>query len=87
MFRSSVSATHLVTQVAGRCAVLSVRDYCTLRPTEVPEQDVYICESKYKDSDKVIMKFNKPMKVSIVAKMTNMVMPVTPCGSFSISTA
>ncbi|ELU08320.1 hypothetical protein CAPTEDRAFT_221993 [Capitella teleta] len=63
VFRSSVSATHIVSQIIRRCAVLSLKDFCTQRSTEIPEGDVYICESKYKDVEKVIMKFkDSPVK-------------------------
>ncbi|KAH3817110.1 hypothetical protein DPMN_118639 [Dreissena polymorpha] len=33
------------------------------RPTEVPESDVYICESKYQETEKTVRKLNKGLKV------------------------
>ncbi|KAK8745940.1 hypothetical protein OTU49_017190 [Cherax quadricarinatus] len=34
-----------VSDISGRCCVLDVKDYCSLRPTEISENDLYICES------------------------------------------
>jgi len=62
VFRSSMSATSSLAAVLGRCAVLTHREFCICRPTEVMEVDVYLCESKYKEGDRVIAKFNKPPK-------------------------
>ena len=33
------------------------------RPTEIPEHDVWLCESKYHEVDKNIRKLNKGLKV------------------------
>ncbi|CAF4306050.1 unnamed protein product, partial [Rotaria sp. Silwood2] len=37
----------LVENIIGKCSVLSLKHYCTYRLTEIPECDVYICESQY----------------------------------------
>ncbi|XP_066976704.1 protein polybromo-1 isoform X5 [Macrobrachium rosenbergii] len=34
-----------VSDISSRCIVLSQKDYCTFRPTEIREVDVYICEN------------------------------------------
>ncbi|XP_068230522.1 protein polybromo-1 isoform X3 [Palaemon carinicauda] len=34
-----------VSDISSRCVVLSQKDYCTFRPTEIREADVYICEN------------------------------------------
>ncbi|XP_064120961.1 protein polybromo-1-like isoform X6 [Macrobrachium nipponense] len=34
-----------VSDISSRCVVLSQKDYCTFRPTEIREVDVYICEN------------------------------------------
>ncbi|CAI9744411.1 protein polybromo-1-like isoform X6 [Octopus vulgaris] len=49
--------------VIGRCAVLHIKDYCSYRITEVPEQNVYICESKYLETERSIRKLAKGLKV------------------------
>jgi len=63
VIRNSKEQTVPATNIVGRCAVLSYKEYCTSRFTEIPENDVFVCESKCDDADKVIKKFNKPLKV------------------------
>lgn len=55
-----------LSNVIGRCAVMSLKEYCTCRFTEIPESDVYICDSKYSELDKIIKKFGKPLKVRVI---------------------
>ena len=38
---------------------MTFKDYCISRPTEVPEIDVYVCECKYVESEKLIRKITK----------------------------
>ena len=38
---------------------MTYKDYCISRPTEVPEIDVYVCECKYVESEKLIRKITK----------------------------
>ncbi|GAB0097679.1 polybromo [Sergentomyia squamirostris] len=40
--------------IVGRCSVLDYVEYTTCRPTEIPESDVYICESIYDELKKQI---------------------------------
>jgi len=63
VIRSSREQTFQASSVIGRCTVLSYKEYCTSRFTEVAETDVFVCESKYDDGDKSIKKFNKPFRV------------------------
>lgn len=37
--------------------VSSFKDYLSCRPTEVPEEDVLLCESRYFESEKQMKKF------------------------------
>lgn len=53
--RSCSDAIHL-------CSVLSSRDYCSCRYTQVDEADVYVCDSKFNEADRTFKKFNKPLK-------------------------
>ncbi|XP_011198605.2 protein polybromo-1 [Bactrocera dorsalis] len=46
--------------IVGRCAVLEYTDYISSRPTEIPECDVYICESVYDELRKSLRKLNTP---------------------------
>ncbi|XP_036370884.1 protein polybromo-1 isoform X2 [Octopus sinensis] len=58
--------------VIGRCAVLHIKDYCSYRITEVPEQNVYICESKYLETERSIRKLAKGLKkYSLSPKVTD----------------
>jgi len=63
VIRSSKEETVPSSSIVGRCAVLSYKEYCTSRFTEIPENDVFVCESKCDGTDKVIKKFGKPLKV------------------------
>uniref|UniRef100_F6Y9A9 HMG box domain-containing protein n=4 Tax=Ciona intestinalis TaxID=7719 RepID=F6Y9A9_CIOIN len=54
LFLSSIEDTVLMSDVTGKCMVLCGRDYTACRPTEMPEEDVYVYESKY--FDKIIKK-------------------------------
>ena len=64
VFLSAVEDTNPMTSIVDRCAVLSHREFCTERPTQVTEECVYLCESKYSEMEKSIKKFNKPLKVT-----------------------
>ena len=66
VFRSSIEDTNPMLSIQGKCAVLVHKDYCNSRPTEIHEQDVFICESKYMEAEKSIRKLAKSMKVSSV---------------------
>ena len=63
VFRSSTEQTSSSADIVGRCHVLNHKEYMTGRPTEVAETDIFICEAKYIESERVIKKFLKPMKV------------------------
>ena len=69
VFKSSVEDTNPMLSILGRCAVMYLKDFCTSRCTEVPEEDVYICESKYTEVDKNIRKIHK----SNLPKVANLV--------------
>ncbi|KRZ43249.1 Protein polybromo-1 [Trichinella pseudospiralis] len=46
LFAVEPSETFNGRSVIGRCAVLSLKDYCSSRPTEVNEADVFLCDSR-----------------------------------------
>ncbi|CAB1315070.1 unnamed protein product [Coregonus sp. 'balchen'] len=56
-----------MTCIIGKCAVSSFKEYLLCRPTEVPEEDILLCESRYIKSDKQ-MKFKGLKRFSISGK-------------------
>jgi protein polybromo-1 len=56
VFMSSIQDTNPMRSVIGRCAVLVPKDFVKWRPTEVFEDDVFVCERKYNESEKEIKK-------------------------------
>nr|CAB3264682.1 protein polybromo-1 [Phallusia mammillata] len=54
LFLSSVEDTFPIAEVVGKCLVMAHKDYCACRPTELPEKDIYLYESRY--ADKIIKK-------------------------------
>ncbi|GIY61633.1 protein polybromo-1 [Caerostris extrusa] len=62
VFLSSIEDTNPLLSVIGHCAVLEFKDYCTKRPTEIPEQDIYICESRYLEAERQIRRLSKGLR-------------------------
>ncbi|XP_078065919.1 protein polybromo-1 isoform X12 [Mustelus asterias] len=69
VFLSNVEETCTMTCVLGKCSVLSFKDYLSCRPTEVNENDVYICESRYNETDKQMKRFKGLKRFSLSAKI------------------
>ncbi|XP_032671562.1 protein polybromo-1 isoform X2 [Odontomachus brunneus] len=59
LFLSNVDGTHPIVAIVGKCAVLDYGDYICSRPTEIPEDDVYICESLYDESKNLMKKLSQ----------------------------
>ncbi|KAK0181294.1 hypothetical protein PV327_003587 [Microctonus hyperodae] len=59
LFLSTVDGTHPIVAIVGKCAVLDVSDYVCSRPTEIPEDDVFICESMYDEGKSIIRKLGQ----------------------------
>ncbi|CAH8496888.1 unnamed protein product [Schistosoma intercalatum] len=55
-------ATHALASATGKCYVMRPCDYSQARPTEIPEHDIYMCDSKYFETEKVIRKLKKGLK-------------------------
>jgi len=53
-FLSTISDSNPLLAVVGKCAVLEIKDYCTLRPTQVNEADVHLCESIYDEGKRLL---------------------------------
>ncbi|XP_051874243.1 protein polybromo-1 isoform X8 [Pristis pectinata] len=69
VFLSNVEETCTMTCVIGKCSVLSFKDYLSCRPTEVNENEVYICESRYNETDKQMKRFKGLKRFSLSAKI------------------
>lgn len=53
----------------GKCVVSSFKDYLSCRPTEVPEENVLLCESRYIESEKQMKKFKGLKRFSLSGKV------------------
>ncbi|XP_054286185.1 protein polybromo-1-like isoform X2 [Macrosteles quadrilineatus] len=54
VFLSTLEDTNSVNNIVGKCAVLEHGEYISCRPTEIPESDVYVCESQYDEARRSI---------------------------------
>eukprot|EP00731_Ephydatia_muelleri_P002754 Em0001g2754a len=72
LFMSNIQDTNPMRSIIGKCAVLFVNDYCKLRPTEVPEEDVFVCECRYNEVDKDIRRLKglRRLRLSYLARST-----------------
>ncbi|XP_021953815.1 protein polybromo-1 isoform X3 [Folsomia candida] len=57
IFQSSIEDTNPLLSICGKCCVLDLDEYIKMRPTEVPETDVYVCESLYDEARRQVKKF------------------------------
>ncbi|KAL5112565.1 Protein polybromo-1 [Taenia crassiceps] len=55
-------ATFSITSIKGKCFVMRPADFCIARPTSYREGDIFVCESKYFEDEKVIRKLKKGLK-------------------------
>ncbi|XP_060017602.1 protein polybromo-1 isoform X13 [Lagenorhynchus albirostris] len=69
VFLSNLEETCPMTCILGKCAVLSFKDFLSCRPTEIPENDILLCESRYNESDKQMKKFKGLKRFSLSAKV------------------
>ncbi|XP_063225388.1 protein polybromo-1 isoform X25 [Bacillus rossius redtenbacheri] len=59
VFLSTLEDTNPVENIAGKCAVLEHGEYISCRPTEIPEHDVYVCESLYDEARRQVRKLSR----------------------------
>ncbi|NXC43237.1 PB1 protein, partial [Penelope pileata] len=71
VFLSNLEETCPMTCILGKCAVLSFKDFLCCRPTEISENDVFLCESRYNESDKQMKKFKGLKRFSLSAKVVD----------------
>ncbi|XP_060060490.1 protein polybromo-1 isoform X23 [Erinaceus europaeus] len=71
VFLSNLEEACPMTCILGKCAVLSFKDFLSCRPTEIPENDILLCESRYNESDKQMKKFKGLKRFSLSAKVVD----------------
>ncbi|XP_068449464.1 polybromo 1, like isoform X5 [Clinocottus analis] len=69
VFLSQLEETLPMTCVTGKCMVSSFKDYLSCRPTEVSEEDILLCESRYIDTEKQMKKFKGLKRFSFSSKV------------------
>uniref|UniRef100_A0A7N6AKL2 Protein polybromo-1 n=1 Tax=Anabas testudineus TaxID=64144 RepID=A0A7N6AKL2_ANATE len=69
VFLSNLEETCPMTCIIGKCIVSSFKDYLSCRPTEVPEENVLLCESRYIESEKQMKKFKGLKRFSLSTKV------------------
>ena len=62
LLMSSIHDTNPMRSIQGRCAILDMQTYVKGRITEISETDVFVCESRYNEADKLIRRL-KGLKV------------------------
>lgn len=63
------SVNQICSHFTGKCVVSSFKDYLSCRPTEVPEENVLLCESRYIESEKQMKKFKGLKRFSLSGKV------------------
>ncbi|XP_051966928.1 protein polybromo-1 isoform X6 [Xyrauchen texanus] len=69
VFLSNLEESCPITCIAGKCTVSSFKDFLSCRPTEMAEDDVLLCESRYIESEKQMKKFKGLKRFSLSAKV------------------
>ncbi|XP_013864490.1 protein polybromo-1 [Austrofundulus limnaeus] len=69
VFLSNLEETCPMTCILGKCVVASFKEYLSCRPTEVPETNVLLCESRYIESEKQMKKFKGLKRFSLSGKV------------------
>ncbi|TNN84387.1 Protein polybromo-1 [Liparis tanakae] len=69
VFLSQLEETLPITCVTGKCMVSSFKDYLSCRPTEISEEDILLCESRYIDTEKQMKKFKGLKRFSFSSKV------------------
>ncbi|XP_069592933.1 protein polybromo-1 isoform X6 [Ranitomeya imitator] len=71
VFLSNLEEACPMTCILGKCGVLSFKDFLSCRPTEITENDVLLCESRYNESDKQMKRFKGLKRFSLSAKVVD----------------
>ena len=54
--------------VVGKCAVLELKDYTVLRPTQYTEVEVFVCESLFDEGKRLIRPLQGGLKKYVHSK-------------------
>jgi len=71
VFQAALEDCALIKNIVGKCCVLHIKEYCSSRPTEIPEQDIFINECKYQEADKTVKKQSKLKKYTLSPKVVD----------------
>uniref|UniRef100_A0A8C2JIU5 Protein polybromo-1 n=1 Tax=Cyprinus carpio TaxID=7962 RepID=A0A8C2JIU5_CYPCA len=71
VFLSNLEETCPMTCILGKCVVSSFKDFLSCRPTEYPEEDMLLFESRYIESEKQMKKFKALKRFSLSAKVVD----------------
>ncbi|XP_077385261.1 protein polybromo-1-like isoform X8 [Festucalex cinctus] len=69
VFLSNLEEACPMTCIIGKCVVSSFKEYLSCRPTEVPEENVLLCESRYIESEKQMKRFKGLKRFSSSGKV------------------
>ncbi|XP_070557674.1 protein polybromo-1-like isoform X3 [Ptychodera flava] len=69
VFLSSIEDTNPMRSISGKCAVFAFKDYISSRPTEISEDDVFVCEARYNEAERQIRKLKGLKKFSLANKV------------------
>ncbi|TRZ01822.1 hypothetical protein DNTS_026172 [Danionella cerebrum] len=69
VFLSNLEEPCPMSCIEGKCIVSSFKDYLSCRQTEMPEDDVLLCESRYIENEKQMKKFKGLKRFSLSAKV------------------
>ncbi|XP_057702350.1 protein polybromo-1-like isoform X1 [Corythoichthys intestinalis] len=69
VFLSNLEEACPMTCIIGKCVVSSFKEYLSCRPTEVPEENVLLCESRYIESEKQMKRFKGLKRFSLSGKV------------------
>eukprot|EP00794_Sanderia_malayensis_P006139 gene6139-6845_t len=67
-FQSNIEDTNPMASIMGLCFIMHLKDYVMCRPTEIPERDVFLCQSRYDEGDGTIRKM-KVIKRPVLSSM------------------
>ncbi|CAD0205494.1 unnamed protein product [Chrysodeixis includens] len=59
---TTIHDTSPLVGIVGKCSVLDYDDYLKCRPTEISENDIYVCESVYDESNRVARKLKAGLR-------------------------
>ncbi|ESO96257.1 hypothetical protein LOTGIDRAFT_144178, partial [Lottia gigantea] len=79
VFKSDSITTIAMSQIWGKCYVMFVKDYFKMKPMDMADKDVYVCESRYSNKHRAFKKIKlwsvpKTDHIKIVARDE----PLTP---------